>query len=729
MTGFWTIIGDWGYALAAALFTALTIFSSRQLRDMPARHSLAARQSLPARQSLIVALAITALWALYAVMARSVVGLPSFSGGVAETARNGAWLTVSWLLLRDSGREAGGTQGEGAAMPAGARPVFIMLMLALGCQFCLDMAASEWVMPVEASLPLYQMSWLLRATTALGAIFLLHGLYAPLDRGTGATGMQGGIGWLGCALTIMWAYEFNHYLLAWLSDGQFIAIGQMRGVVMTLIAPLIMLGTGAQDRRAVSLSRRATYRTLTVGLFLLYGLALLAMVVLIRVTDNPAAQIVQLSVAFALSVLALMLLPSAPFRAWLRVEIAKHLFTHRYDYRQEWMRFADTLGSDDMDGALPPRRAARAVAQLVSSPGALLMMREGDGTLVPEAEWNWPEADAPGHVIDASLAERLQETGWIADIPNPADPLADALPDWITGQLAAWTLVPLIHHGALTGAVLLARPPGRGGVDWEDLDMLRVVARQLAVTLSEQRQQRALAEGQRFDEFNRRFAFILHDIKNMVSQVSLLAANAERHAENPAFRADMVLTLRETADRMNDLIARLARPEQTRPGERATCDIAEVVRAMTTQGMARERVMLSGETRLIVQGDAARLTQALAHLVQNAIDATPAHGPPVLLTLSREDETARIEIVDRGCGMSAAFLRDGLFRPFASTKANGFGLGAHEARSLVMAMGGRLTVTSRESEGTRFILSLPLALPLVPETARLPHPLPDRKTG
>ena len=55
--------------------------------------------------------------------------------------------------------------------------------------------------------------------------------------------------------------------------------------------------------------------------------------------------------------------------------------------------------------------------------------------------------------------------------------------------------------------------------------------------------QEALANAQRFEEFNRRFAFILHDIKNLVSQLSLLARNAERHADNPEFRADMVATL------------------------------------------------------------------------------------------------------------------------------------------------------------------------------------------
>jgi signal transduction histidine kinase len=71
------------------------------------------------------------------------------------------------------------------------------------------------------------------------------------------------------------------------------------------------------------------------------------------------------------------------------------------------------------------------------------------------------------------------------------------------------------------------------------------------------------------------------------------------------------------------------------------------------------------------------------------------------------DGEAAIDIVDRGCGMSADFVRTRLFQPFASTKQSGFGIGAFEARALVVAMGGRIEVESREGAGTRFTIFLP----------------------
>jgi len=62
--------------------------------------------------------------------------------------------------------------------------------------------------------------------------------------------------------------------------------------------------------------------------------------------------------------------------------------------------------------------------------------------------------------------------------------------------------------------------------------------------------------------------------------------------------------------------------------------------------------------------------------------------------------------------MDGDFIRNRLFQPFASTKSGGFGIGAFEARSLIVAMGGQMTVDSRPGQGTTFTISLPAAEPV-----------------
>jgi signal transduction histidine kinase len=118
-------------------------------------------------------------------------------------------------------------------------------------------------------------------------------------------------------------------------------------------------------------------------------------------------------------------------------------------------------------------------------------------------------------------------------------------------------------------------------------------------------------------------------------------------------------------------------------------------------------VQLLGEASLSAVIDASALEQAVGHLIQNALDASS--GTPVTVRVSCDGEAVAITIADKGVGMDSDFIRNRLFQPFASTKSAGFGIGAFEARSLVIAMGGQLSVDSRPGQGTTFTISLPAA--------------------
>ena len=188
--------------------------------------------------------------------------------------------------------------------------------------------------------------------------------------------------------------------------------------------------------------------------------------------------------------------------------------------------------------------------------------------------------------------------------------------------------VPLIHHGRMIGLILLAAPEYRRPLDWEDFDLLRTAGRQAASSLAEAQGQRALSDAQRFEEFNRRFAFILHDIKNLVSQLSLLTRNAERHAENAEFRADMIATLKSSIAKMNELLARLAPQAAARAAKGEPQPILDILtKAIAARG-GTHPVQLLGEFDQWVDSDSAALEQAVGHLLQNAVEASPA-GQPV----------------------------------------------------------------------------------------------------
>lgn len=423
---------------------------------------------------------------------------------------------------------------------------------------------------------------------------------------------------------------------------------------------------------------------------------------------GPQARIVETGILFAGLVASLVLLPAHRIRARVHVLVSKHFFQHRYDYRLEWTRFTDTIGAPGASGAPLHERVVKALADITESSSGLLLLRNESGGLSVECSWNWPEMAGAYEGLSAAHTRALEHSGWIVDLDAArvgGSPLKVA--PWMLADQGAWALVPLIHFNRIAGAILLGRPRVDRRLDWEDFDMLRAAGRQVASYISEAQGQQALEDARRFDEFNRRFAFIMHDVKNLVSQLSLLSRNAERHAENPAFRADMLLTLKDSVGKMNDLLARLSQHNKARQEEPTAVDIAPIARAVAATRTRQHPVEVSGAAPPAL-ADPQRVEQILLHLIQNAIDASPP-GSPVLVQLGETDGGVVARITDQGCGMSADFVRRDLFKPFASSKAGGFGIGAFEARELAHGMHGRIDVESRPGEGSSFTLLLPRA--------------------
>jgi putative PEP-CTERM system histidine kinase len=403
-------------------------------------------------------------------------------------------------------------------------------------------------------------------------------------------------------------------------------------------------------------------------------------------------------------------------RGWVKVKLAKHLFEHRYDYRTEWLRFTDTLGRSGADAAPLGDRIIKAFAHIVDSPGGLLLVSDAGGAIAAAASCNWPGENPPAGELarDASFWREVESRGRIVELEALRQGWGEAadrtlpVPQWMIDDPAAWAGIPLIHHDRLVGIVLLAAPEYRRPLDWEDFDLLRTAGRQAASSLAEAHGQQALSNAQRFEEFNRRFAFILHDVKNLVSQLSLLSRNAERHADNPDFRSDMIATLKGSVGKMNDLLARLSPRSGAGVQRLEPQPLRPILTAAITAKRGDHNVRLLGDTNLWTLADGVALEQAVGHLIQNAVEAC-SPTVPITVRVGAKDATVSIAIADKGVGMDADFVRNRLFQPFSSSKPGGFGIGAFEARSLIAAMGGRLGVDSHPGKGTTFTILLPAA--------------------
>jgi putative PEP-CTERM system histidine kinase len=461
-------------------------------------------------------------------------------------------------------------------------------------------------------------------------------------------------------------------------------------------------------------SRTAILRVLAILASFAYLVATLVLLMAVEPLGIAYAWVARVLVVFGASFAAMLLLPPGRARSWLKLQLSKHLFRHRYDYRDEWLRFTRTLGEGPA-GELDAARIERALADITESPAARLLVLASTGRLEPAEAAPWPDGVGGGCGVD--FARMMERSHRILDGDALRAFAASAAateeerrlaPGWLVADHSIWAGVPLVHGERLVGFVLLARPAVDRRMDWEDHDLLSVAGRQVASHLAEAQGQAALAEARRFHEFNRRFAFIVHDVKNLASQLGLVARNAERHADNPAFRADMVATLQDSVQRLNDLLARLSPQTTARADPPRAASLLAVLEAIAARRRTQHPIKVSGRADIHALFDPARLELALGHLVQNAIEASAA-DEAVWLSVDRQGLEVVVTVLDRGRGMSAEFIRRGLFTPFDSTKPGGFGIGAFEARALVFAMGGRLEVESREGEGSRFAILLPLA--------------------
>ncbi len=678
-----SMLGYWGHITVAFLYIALAVWIFH-------RHGLSNKQQL----FLLIGLSLTSAWGFVV----SLTGSSSLFAYLSESARNLGWLLFLYGLLKS---------GDGREQPKSLNYIYFSLFAVLIFQTIVDLLMTKVDLSADAIILVNYSSFIFRMLFAAGALVAVHNLYT-----VSAPNARWGISLPMAALAALWTYDLNLFTISYLTQAVSFELVQMRGFAMTLLAPIFIAATLRNSELRLRLSRTVAFQSVSLFVIGGYLIVMVLLNTLIELIGGDYARLTQSSVVFAMTIIALLVLPSGQFRAWFKVKLAKNFFQHRYDYRSEWMRFADTIGFSGHDTTFH-ERVIKSMADILECPSGLLLTPSSSGQLMLQMRWNWSSADVPSNPGTQYMVEFFESTNHIvimdearAGKDDRCDPRA--LPQWLFDEPNAWLIVPLVHFGKLTGIMVLAKPRIAWTIDWEDMDMLRVVSRQLGSYLAEADSQKKLIEGQQFDQFNRRFAFVMHDIKNLVSQLSILSRNAEKHADKPEFRDDMVDTLQSSVGKMNELLARLSQHNKVKHNLPKFYEVEPVVLQALKPKRLIHPIESEFEPDLCAIFDPVRLEAAITHLVQNAIEAS-ANQASIKVVGNRQGDMVTIQIIDHGCGMSESFVSDELFKPFESSKSGGFGIGAYESMSLIETMGGNLRVESILGKGTRFTISLPIS--------------------
>lgn len=647
---------------------------------------------------------VTAGWAVVSLGSVGGGGLPgraATTADVAELVRALAWFWFMFYLYHDA--QLGRRRHEAGFAIAG------LLAAGLGVTAMVEPATAP------AAGALFSMGIMARLGIAVVELLLIENLYLNLPE------------------HLRWHVALPSMLLGGLACFDILlcadlvlfhepsaALWGSRTLAMIMIAPLLGVAgvRGQRWKGKVKLSRAAVFHSATL---LLSGSVLLALGLAGEVFRQFGANwgwLAEVSLGFAALIAIALVTTSGSARSRFQRLFVDHFFAERFDYRRQWQACTRTLSGDDGEvvSALGTR-AVRTVVSVVDSPAGILFLRDGGaGPFAWAGSWNLPAMDAIP--ADHPIVAAVRNGCWIARLDGPAQggPAQGGPEQGGPGRRltaapldearSLWLAVPLVHRGVLIGLVLAAEARAPFELGHEVFELLRIVAKEVATTIAEQRATQRLIQTKELQDYGNRFAFVAHDIKNVSSQLALLLSNAESHLANPEFQKDMLETVRSSVRKITALLQRLEQPEAAAPGV-ALAPLPRLEALVATYLRVRRAQLVlehDGSSGSVAMGADAFET-AITHLLNNAVEA--AAGSLVVVRVRHEARQVVVEIADRGAGMTPEFVRDRLFRPFSTSKAGGSGIGAYQSRELVQAAGGALEVASEPGRGTTMRLLLP----------------------
>lgn len=657
----------------------------------------------------LIAGLLTLVWA--AVSASSIL-VPLLSHRylqVTELARDAGWCLFMLSIVGSQNNVAGSqnSQPETRSTKLHWKSLY-GLFLAVACAVILIAPGS--FNDGNSSTFFVELTLVMWVATALIGLLIVEQLF----RNTDAT-QRWSIKYLCIGLGVVFAYDFYLYSEALLFRQVNRQLWDARGFVNAIATPLIAISIARNPtwNLGIHVSRKIVFQSATLLGAGVYLLAMAGTGYFVRYYGGTWGGVLQVTFLGASGILLLVLLFSDRIRARIRVLISKHFFSYKYDYREEWLKFTQTIANN---GAEVPQRITKAIAQLVNSDGALLWIMNTSNQLEYCANWKMPIPASSHPDWAVALLEFIEGTGWIVDLDEyrkaPHSYPGLQLPDLLIDLEDTRLIVPLLVKSKPLGIVVLKRSNILPNVNWEDRDLLKMAGQQAAAHLAQFLSDKALIQARQFEAFNQLSAYVIHDLKNILAQQSLIVANAEKHRANPEFIDDVFSTIKNSVARMTRLM------EQMRSGARGKDPSVLELLTLLKEVIARRSGLRpipqleAADDKVHVWADKELLSTVFGHIIQNAQEATDDAGQVIIrVAVSANQVTANqvtIEIEDTGAGMDTDFIENRLFKPFETTKGLvGMGIGLFESREYLQSLGGDVSVSSEPAVGSIFRVSLP----------------------
>jgi putative PEP-CTERM system histidine kinase len=610
----------------------------------------------------------------------------------------GPWLAAA-LALHERSLEIVWTRWRGClvvqALASGAAAV---LMLSLGV---------DWITGIGPEPAVILSRWGLVAV-AVGALptgaavaLLAGGLPAGV-----ATTPALLVGTLGAATSLLWAAAS----VLWRGYVAPTALLSATAVG-TVAAVLSAIGAVREAPSGGSLipSRRLVYGATIACLLAFYVLAAhVALGWATELAHNAGPEIVP---AFSFAVIAALVVVggSRRWRHHIWVAIGQHVFRSKHDYGEVWIRLTELVSAAHTVPDLV-QRAATLCRNALGGPDVSIWLTDAGGELRRAAT----TAATPPETGKGNGDPREQ---LVPPEPHSANGSARSKSNneaHLAGHTRSSFACALRLNGRVLGALAIGTPERPVLLDDEDRRLVRYIAAQVASALGLFRLGEEVADAREVGSFHRLSAFVVHDLKNLVAQQSLVLENAAKFRNDPAFVHDALAAFEDSTIRMRSLIGRLRSRESATPSNPTPCDLLEVIRDLIAEqrvalrhGSSVELITPVGVRQCLVRFDRPAAAQLFCNLLVNAIESLPIEGGEITVAIRADGGVWQVDVQDTGIGIPAAFLREQVFRPFHTTKDQGLGIGLFQCKSIVDAAGGTIRVSSTPGTGTLVAVTLP----------------------
>jgi putative PEP-CTERM system histidine kinase len=462
-------------------------------------------------------------------------------------------------------------------------------------------------------------------------------------------------------------------------------------------------------------SHSVLYSSFTVILVGIYFIVVGVLANLVKHFDGGQSFAIRVFLVFLAFLGIAILLLSDRFRHRIKHFIAVQMKRPQYDYRREWLKFTEKTSTiTDVENL------CMTVARMVSDTLEVLsvtvwLLDESRARLRPAGSTVFSETGA-GHQIseegEIRLVKAMRSQEIPVDLDDPKIPwaqdLKQTMPDDIREARIRYC-VPLLAGGNLLGVMTLGDRVKYEPFSFEEIDLLKTIADQTAGNLFNLRLSEDLRKAKEMEAFQTMSTFVVHDLKNLASTLSLTMQNLPIHFDNPEFRNDALKIMKQSVNKINNMCSNLSMLSQKIELRRVETDLNQLVNNFLhcLNGSCKVSVIKDFGSLPKLAIDPEQIQKVLTNLILNANEAM-GDGGEIQISTGPRDSWAMVSVSDNGRGMSKEFMEQSLFRPFKTTKKQGMGIGLFQSKMIVEAHQGRIEVESEEGRGSTFRVFLPI---------------------